>query len=59
MKTEIVEVSPNALITIKVDISNVPIKRDFQFRFLKNPGIGCLQKTCLKYKVTEGLKMKI
>jgi len=43
-----IEVSPNALNTIKVDISNFPIKRDFQFGVLKNPGIGCSQKTCLK-----------
>lgn len=53
-----IEVSPNALITIKVDISNLPIKRDFPCGFFKHSGIGCLQKTCLK-KVTERLKMEI
>ena len=47
-QNETIEVSPNAFITIKVEISNLPIKRDFPCGFKKNSGIGCSQKTCLK-----------
>lgn len=56
------EVNQNALTIIKVNISNSPIERDFQFVFVfffLNPGIGCSQKVCQKHKVTERLKMKI
>lgn len=42
------EVNQNELTIIKVNISNPPIERDFQFFFFLNTGIGYSQKLCQK-----------
>lgn len=57
-KNETIELSPNALITIKVDISNLPIKRDFPCGFFKHSGIGCSQKNLPKKKLQKDWKWR-